>query len=308
MKVLIPGGSGHVGQFLVPFLQEIGHDVKVLSRQGELTWNPRYPDSLVHHLDWADAIINLAGRTVNCRYNAKNLTEMMESRVQSVEAISEALADCAYPPTVWLQASTATIYSHRFDAPNDEATGLIDPTVGPSKWQASEKIAVAWEAALFAQQHPGVRKVALRSAMTMSATPGSVFDVMATLTRRGLLGTYGSGKQYVSWIHERDFCRSIELLLTDPSLEGPINLCSPNPLPNREFNGILRRVVGAKLGLPAPAWALEIGAAMMRTETELILKSRRVIPTRLLNQGFKFDFPDWRTAAEDLSRRLTAEG
>ena len=308
MKVLIPGGSGHVGQFLVPFLKEIGHEVRVLSRQGELTWNPRYPDSLVHHLDWADAITNLAGRTVNCRYNAKNLTEMMESRVQSVEAISEALADCAYPPTVWLQASTATIYSHRFDAPNDEGTGLINPTVGPSKWQASEKIAVAWEAALFSQKHPGVRKVALRSAMTMSATPGSVFDVMATLARRGVLGTYGSGKQYVSWIHERDFCRSIELLLTDLSLEGSINLCSPNPLPNREFNGILRQAVGAKLGLSAPAWALEIGAAMMKTETELILKSRRVIPTRLLQQGFKFDFPDWQTAAEDLSRRLTAGG
>jgi uncharacterized protein len=304
MKVLIPGGSGHVGQILVPFLSESGHEVRVLSRQGELAWNPYYPNSLVSHLDWADAIINLAGRTVNCRYNAKNLAEMMESRVRSVEAISEALTDCAFPPSVWLQASTATIYSHRFDAPNDEADGLIDPTVGPSKWQASEKIAVAWEAALFAQRHPGVRKVALRSAMTMSATPRSVFDVMATLARRGVLGTYGSGKQYVSWIHERDFCRSIELLLADSSLEGPINLCSPNPLPNWEFNRILRRAVGAKLGLPAPAWALEIGAAMMKTETELILKSRRVVPARLLQHGFKFYFPDWKEAALEISSRL----
>jgi NAD dependent epimerase/dehydratase family enzyme len=140
--------------------------------------------------------------------------------------------------------------------------------------------------------------------MTMSATPRSVFDVMATLARRGVLGTYGSGKQYVSWIHERDFCRSIELLLADSSLEGPINLCSPNPLPNWEFNRILRRAVGAKLGLPAPAWALEIGAAMMKTETELILKSRRVVPARLLQHGFKFYFPDWKEAALEISSRL----
>ncbi|MEI7577455.1 MAG: DUF1731 domain-containing protein [Armatimonadota bacterium] len=308
MKVLIPGGSGHVGQILVPFLTKSGHEVRVLSRKGDLAWNPRYPDSLVHHLDWADAIINLAGRSVNCRYNAKNLAEMMESRVQSVEAVSEALTDCAYPPTVWLQASTATIYSHRLDAPNDEQTGRIDPIVGPPKWQASERIALAWEAALFADSHPRIRKVALRSAMTMSATPGSVFDVMAKLARCGLLGTYSDGKQYVSWIHELDFCRAVELLLGDTSLDGPVNLCSPHPLPNREFNRILREAVGSHFGLHSPKWALEIGAAMMKTETELILKSRRVIPKRLLDHGFRFDYSDWQPAAQDLAKRLKAEG
>ncbi len=304
MKVLIPGGSGHVGQILAPFLTAQGHETRVLSRRGEFSWDPLNPDSVVRHFDWADAVINLAGRTVNCRYNAANLSEMMDSRVRSVQTISSALTDCAYPPSVWLQASTATIYSHRLDAPNDEATGLIDPTKGPLKWQASERIAIAWEDALFAGDHPTVRKVALRSAMTMSATPGSVFAVMATLARRGLLGTYGNGKQFVSWIHELDFCRAIDLLLQDDTFAGPINLCSPNPLPNREFNQILRTSVGAKLGLPTPAWALEIGALFMKTETELILKSRRVVPTRLLEHGYKFTYPTWPEAAKDLSSRL----
>ena len=304
MKILIPGGSGHVGQMLVPHLAAQGHEVKVLSRRGEHPWVPNNPDSIVRHLDWADAVINLAGRTVNCRYNQTNLDQMMQSRVQSVETISAALSDCAYPPSVWLQASTATIYSHRFDVPNDESGGLINPTKGPPKWQASERIAIAWEEALFNAEHPTVRKVALRSAMTMSTIQGSVFAVMVTLARRGLLGTYGSGRQYVSWIHELDFCRAIDLLLDAPSLTGPINLCSPNPLPNREFNAILRGSVGALFGLPSPQWALEIGAFMMQTETELILKSRRVVPTRLLEQGFQFQYPEWQAAAVELASRL----
>lgn len=307
MKVIIPGGSGHVGQSLAPYLEACGHEVRVVSRSGEHRWVIGDPDTVVRHLDWADAIINLAGRTVNCRYNRANLEEMMRSRVDSVQTISDALTDCAYPPSVWLQASTATIYSHRLDAPNDETIGIIDPTTGPSKWRASEQIAIAWESALFEKDHSGVRKVALRSAMTMSPVPGSVFDVMSTLARRGLLGTFGSGEQYVSWIHDTDFCRSIKFLLENETISGPINLCSPNPLPNREFNRILRQSVGAKVGFPTPAWALEIGAWAMRTETELILKSRRVVPTRLLELGFKFNFPTWPEAASDLAKKLSAK-
>ena len=304
MRILIPGGSGHVGQILVPYLTCLGHEVRVLSRSVEPIWDPTDPDSVVRHLDWADAVVNLAGRTVNCRYNPKNLSDMLESRVQSVETISKALTDCAYPPRVWLQASTATIYSHRYDSPNDEESGIIDPTEGPPKWRASEQIALQWEEAFFRESLPSVRRVALRSAMTMSATPGSVFDVMVHLARRGLLGTYGDGRQYVSWIHERDFCRSVEFLLHENSVQGAVNICSPNPLPNREFNKILRQAAGATVGLPCPKWALEMGALAMQTETELILKSRRVVPQRLLSEGFTFEVPEWNKASLEIASRL----
>jgi hypothetical protein len=207
---------------------------------------------------------------------------------------------------VWLQASTATIYTHRFDAANDEITGILggDEPGAPPKWTASIGIAKAWEAALEAAPTPSTRKVALRSAMTMSVDEGSVFDVFSRLTRRGLGGPIAGGRQYVSWIHEADFCRSISFLLERDDLEGPVNLTSPNPLPQREFARILREAWGVRLGLPATSWMIEIGTLAMRTESELVLKSRRVVPTRLLEAGFEFQFPDWEAAARELVGRM----
>jgi uncharacterized protein (TIGR01777 family) len=230
---------------------------------------------------------------------------MMGSRVDSTRAIGLAIAAAERPPHTWLQMSTATIYAHRFDGPNDETTGLIggDEPNTPTYWRTSIDIAQAWERTLAEANTPATRKVALRSAMVMGTEPGSVFDVLQRLTRCGLGGTIAGGQQYMSWIHERDFTRAIRFLLEHDEIDGPINLASPDPLPQRFLMAELRSAVGVPLGVPATAWLLEIAAFVHRTDTELLLKSRRVIPGRLLKAGFEFDFPDWADAARDLVQR-----
>ncbi len=308
MRIVLPGGSGHVGAVLRRAFDARGWTTVVLSRRpqgGEILWDGESVGPWAEALDGADAVINLAGRTVDCRYTPEHLREMMDSRVLSTRAVGEAIRAAANPPRVWLQASTATIYAHRFDAPNDEATGLLggDEPGAPPKWNASIAVAKAWEAALDAAETPRTRKVALRSAIAMSPDRESAFDVLATLARRGLGGPAGNGRQYVSWIHEADFVAAVLFLLERDDLAGPINVCAPNPLPNRDFACALRRAVGAPFGLPAAPWMLEIGARLLGTETELILKSRRVVPARLLEAGFAFRFPDWPEAARDLARR-----
>jgi uncharacterized protein len=263
------------------------------------------PGAWAAELDGADVVINLAGRSVNCRYNAANRREIMGSRMDSTRAVGEAIARAAHPPQVWLQASTATIYAHRFDAPNDEATGIIggNEPGAPDTWRFSIDVAAAWERACEQAPTPRTRKVLMRSAMVMSPDAGGIFDTLLGLVRRGLGGRAGDGRQYISWIHERDFVRVIEWLLEHEEVTGAVNLASPNPVPNAEFMRDLRRAAGIRIGLPATRWMLEMGAVLMRTETELILKSRRVVPGRLLAAGFEFDFPHWAAAAEDLCRR-----
>jgi hypothetical protein len=205
---------------------------------------------------------------------------------------------------VWLQSSTATIYAHRYDAANDEATGMVGGAEEgmPDSWRFSIGVAKAWERAAEEAEVRGTRKVILRSAVTMSPDRGGVFDVLLGLTRLGLGGTNGDGRQYVSWIHEVDFVRAVRWLI-DHEVSGVFNLASPNPLPNREFMRGLREAWGTRLGLPAARWMLEIGARVLRTETELVLKSRRVVPGRLLEEGFVFEYPEWAGAAADLCRR-----
>lgn len=288
-----------------------GHEVVVLSRRpvrGDascILWDGETLGDWRATFEDADAVINLAGRTVNCRYNAANLKQMMDSRVRSAAVVGEAIATCAHPPKVWLQASTATIYAHRFDAANDEATGILggEEPDSPPTWRASIEIAKAWEAAALALQTDGTRLVLLRSALTLSPDKGSVFDVLCSLACRGLGGRLGTGRQYVSWVHEDDFCRAVEFLIHEPTLAGPVNICSPNPLPQAEFARHLRKALGVPIGLPAAEWMVEIGTWLKRTESELVLKSRRVVPGRLLAHGFEFDFPDWDRAAADLVRR-----
>lgn len=311
MKVVLAGGSGHVGALLIRHFRSQNADITLLSRKSTavdgvrtVVWDGKNPGSWAAEIDGADVVINLAGRTVNCRYNAENLRQMMESRVDSTRAVGQAIQAAKNPPAVWLQSSTANIYAHRFDAPNDEATGILGGNeVGePPKWVASIEIAKACEAALDAFETPRTRKVALRSAMTMATDPGSVFDVLYGLTRNGLGGTLGTGRQYVSWIHEFDFARAIQFLI-DGDLAGPVNLASPNPLPQAEFAADLRAAAHRWFGLPALAWMVEIGCLAMRIESELVLKSRRVVPGRLFEAGFTFDFPTWPAAAADLVRR-----
>ncbi|HRE80316.1 MAG TPA: DUF1731 domain-containing protein [Opitutaceae bacterium] len=325
MKVVIAGGTGQVGNILIRYLHAAGHDCVVLTRKGQVApsvqaegkgavqfvlWDGASLGTWVNELEGAGAIINLAGRSVNCRYHQQNLQAMMESRIESTRVIGIALSQARLPPPVWLQASTATVYAHRYDAPNDEKSGVIGGTeIGvPALWKKSVEIALAWEETLFRASTPNVRRVALRSAMVMSPDRGGIFDVLCSLARRGLGGTQGSGDQFVSWIHETDFAHAVIFLLRRNDLHGAINLCSPAPLPNRDFLHALRTSLGVRFAPRNPAWLLEIGAFFMRTETELILKSRRVIPGRLRQEGYSFQFPTWAEAVADLVPRWKTEG
>jgi uncharacterized protein (TIGR01777 family) len=315
MKIVIPGGSGQVGVVLARAFQAEGHEVVVLGRKPArsswrtIEWDGKSIGPWMDEIDRADVVINLAGRSVNCRYNTENQRQMMDSRVESTRVVGEAIATVPNPPKVWLQASTATIYAHRFDAPNDDATGIIggNEPAAPDKWNFSVEIAKSWERAANEAITPKTRKVLMRSAVTMSPDRGGIFDTMLGIVRAGLGGTAGSGKQYVSWIHDHDFLRSIYWLIEHDDLEGPINISSPNPLPNREFMRIFREAWGTRFGLPAMEWQLAIGALFMSTETELVLKSRRVIPKLLTDSGFRFEFPHWGDAARDLCRRWREE-
>ena len=310
MKLIIPGGTGQVGTMLASaFCNE--HEVVILSRGGRapngriVYWDGETLGDWITELEGADAVINLAGLTVNCRYTARNRRLIKESRERSTRVVGEALARCARPPRVWLQASTATIYAHRYDAANDETTGIIggnEPNA-PDTWRFSIDVATGWERAAREFSLPRTRTVLLRSAMTMSPDRGGVCDVLLGLVRHGLGGRHGDGRQYISWIHEHDFARAILWLIDHEDLSGAVNLAAPNPLPDADFMRILREQWGVRVGLPATKWMLEIGAFFLRTETELILKSRRVVPGKLLQSGFEFEFPSWREAAAELCRR-----
>ena len=231
---------------------------------------------------------------------------ILDSRVKSTRVLGQAITDCKRPPRIWLQSSTATIYAHRFDAANDEATGIIggNELNVDDTWKFSIDVAKAWESEAKAFVSKATRQVLLRSAMVMSPDQDGVFDVLRGLAKKGLGGRNGNGKQFVSWIHEADFCRCIDRLISDDSLSGPVNIASPNPIPNAQFMQELRSALGVKFGLPAPKWILEIGAIFMKTETELMLKSRQVVPGRLLDAGFSFSFPDWATACRDLASKF----
>lgn len=313
MKTIIAGGRGHVGAVLLRAFAAKGIETVVLSRSTRpiknasrvVKWDGETLEAWRHEIDGADVVINLAGRSVDCRYNAKNLAEMLASRLRSTSVIGEAIAAARKPPAVWLQAGTATIYAHRYDAANNETTGIIggDEPGSPPKWNASVGIARAWELALERAETPHTRKVMMRSAMVMSADKGSVFDVLATLTRRGLGGTLGDGKQFVSWVHEDDFAKAANWLIEHDEIKGAVNIAAPEPLPNREFMRILREACGRTWGLPAPNWLLEIGCWALRTESELVLKSRRVVSGRLSNSRFEFTYKKWHDAARDLAGR-----
>jgi uncharacterized protein (TIGR01777 family) len=311
MKIVIPGGSGQVGTVLARAFVATGHEVVVLSRTPSAAawrvaaWDARTLGDWAKEIDGADVVINLAGRIVNCRYTPENRRLIMDSRVDSTRLIGRAIASAARQPRLWLQASTATIYAHQYDAPNDEATGILggDEPGAPDTWRFSIDVAKAWEQAANEAVTPDTRKVLMRSAMTMSPDRGGIFDVLLGLVRHGLGGTSGNGQQYISWIHDNDFIRAIDWVITHEELSGPINFAAPNPLPNADFMRILRQAWGTRIGLPAAKWMLELGAVFMRTETELVLKSRRVIPGRLRETGFEFEFPAWAEAAEDLCGR-----
>jgi uncharacterized protein (TIGR01777 family) len=312
MKIVIPGGTGQVGTILSRAFVRDGHNVTVLGRGTApstpwrfVAWDAATQGGWAAELEGADAVINLAGRNVNCRYSPRNRRAIRDSRVNSVRAVGEAIARCRTPPRVWLQASTATIYTHRLDAPNDEATGILGGSEpdAPDTSRFSIDVATAWERGFDEVALPHMRKVLLRSAITLSPDPAGAFNILLRLVRYGLGGRSGNGLQYVSWIHEADFVRAVRWLIESDSVAGPVNIAAPNPVPNDEFMRTLRAAWGIRVGIPAPGWLLGIGAFLIGTETELLLKSRRVVPGILAQRGFTFEFPDWAGAAKNLCRR-----
>lgn len=323
MRILLPGGSGQVGTMLARHLHAHGHQVTVLSRSPELhahhpwrtlAWNGRTPGPWTSELHTANAVIHLSGRSVNCRYTPENRAAIYNSRTEPTLLLGRLIADSPTPPSLWLNASTSTFYRHALDRPQDEFTGELgdrphergtrEPADLPETWSFSIDVAHRWEEALAAIPTRHTRKIRLRSSMVMSPDEGGVFSVMSKLARLGLGGSQGSGKQFVSWIHEADLCRAVDLLLEHPEItdetSGVVNLSAPGPLPNRDFLRILRRAWHQTIGLPGPRLALELGAIAMQTETELILKSRWVLPTLLRRHGFQFQFPSWAEAAPAL--------
>ena len=312
MKIVIPGGTGHLGSALTRSFRDAGHRVILLSRNVESPgplWDGQTLGDWVQDLDGADVVINLAGRSVDCRYDARHRDEILRSRVDSTRVIGEAIASVARPPKVWLQASTATIYAHRYDVANDERGGILggsEPDV-PEEWRFSVDVARAWEKTLDDATTPRTRKVKMRTGIVMSPSRGGAFHALLRHIRLGF-GRFGDGRQYMSWIHERDFVRAVEWLIAHDLVDGAVNITSPEPLTNDDFTRILAEEWGRERLIPTQEWMVEIGAWLLRTEPELVLKSRRVIPKRLLEQGFTFEFPRWNEAARDLCARVRGAG
>ena len=297
-KLIIAGANGFMARYITRHFLALGWEVVGLARREEgldkgcryVHWDGESLQAWAAEVDGADALINLVGRSVNCRYTTKNKAEMMNSRVESTKLLAEVVRQCAQPPEVWLNSSTATIYRHAEDRPQGD-----EGEIGRG---FSVEIAKAWERAFFEADTPaGVRKVALRTAMVMADEKGTVFDYLLSLAKCGLGGKVGSGQQMVSWIHAEDLCRSIEWLVNHPEIDGTVNLTAPDPLTNAELMRHFREAAGMPLGLPATRWMAEVGAFVLSTEAELVLKSRWVVPTRLQSHGFVFKHPEFNPAA-----------
>jgi hypothetical protein len=313
-KIVIAGGSGFLGRALAAHFQKRGYAITILTRFPgagacarppcairEVGWEARTPGNWTRELEDATAMINLVGQSVNCRYHERNRKLILESRVDSTRVIGQAIAKCKAPPPVWINSSTATIYKHAFGRAWDES-GEIGATP-EAKDEFSIEVATAWERAFDETPTPATRKVATRTAMVLGREKNSVFPMLRRLARLGLGGPMGNGRQFVSWIHEDDFCRATEWLLAQETLNGAVNVAAPNPVTNAEMMKIFRNACGMPVGLPATKWMLEIGAFFLRTETELIIKSRRVVPRRLVESGFEFCYPVLSEAVDGLCER-----
>ncbi len=305
-RIVIAGGSGFLGGVLAGYFRKLGCEIVILTRRPHSTipgiryiiWDGQSLRPWARELDGSDALINLAGLSVNCRYHARNRRRILESRLDSTRVLGEAIAGCARPPRVWFNSSTATIYRHTFGPAWDESEEIAGSPAAKDIF--SVEVAIAWEKVFNEAKTPVARKVLLRSAMVLGLGGNSVFPALRRLVRLGLGGRMANGRQYVSWIHQDDYCRAVEWLLDHDDLSGAVNIAAPNPLTNADMMRTLREVCRMPIGLPATLSMLEIGAFFLRTETELIIKSRRVIPGRLLKSGFQFHYASIRDAFEDL--------
>jgi len=308
--VVIFGANGFLGRYLCRHFVRRGREVVAVARSREgwsgdgmfLEWNGVDPGPWTLALEGAGLVINLAGRSVNCRYDEANRREILDSRVESTRCIGAAIADCRVPPAVWMNASTATWYRHAEDGPQGEWRG--EPGEG-----FSVEVARAWEEAFFGAATPAAtRKLALRTGMVLAHEPGTVFEVLSKLVRWGLGGAQAGGRQRVSWMHLDDWIAALEWLESQTLADGVFNLTAPEAPTNAEWMRAFRTVHGAPLGLPASRWMLEIGARLLRTETELVRKSRWVAPSRLAAGGFRWRWPELQPALENLIERPGLEG
>jgi len=294
-RIVLAGAGGFIGRYLAARFAESGDTVVTIGRSGaDANWGDAAAIGAL--LEGSDILINLAGKSVNCRYTRKNMAAIFSSRLLTTAALGEALQAAANPPKLWFNASTATIYRHADDRPMTDETGELGSGF-------SVNVATAWEREFFAHSLAGVRQVALRMAIVLG--DGSALTPLVMLTRLGLGGPQFGGKtrgarQRFSWVHIEDVYRAIEFLSTSPDFGDTVNVTSPNPVENRDLMAILRRVLGVRFGIPLFGWMLEVGAFGIRTETELLLKSRWVVPTRLLAAGFEFKFPQLDGALRDI--------
>ncbi|WP_458126001.1 TIGR01777 family oxidoreductase [Paenibacillus sp. Z3-2] len=279
-KVVLAGGTGFVGQDFVQRFRKLGYEVLIISRQpGHIAWEDRA--GIIEALEEAEVLINLAGKSVNCRYTDENRKVILESRTRTTRILGESVLVCNRPPELWINSSTATIYRHAEDRPMTEKEGEIGSGF-------SVDVAKAWEQAFFEFSLPSTRQIALRIAIVLGE--GGVMVPMTNLVRFGLGGSQGAGTQQFSWIHIEDLFRMVIYLQEHPQLNGVFNASSPHPVTNRELMASLREQMGVRIGLPSPRWMLELGARFIQTETELVLKSRWVIPERLEREGFTFTY------------------
>lgn len=286
MKVVIAGGSGFMGRYLETRFIDDGHSVVILTREpkykNDIYWDGENLGNWTSILEGADVLINLAGKSVDCRYTKANKAAIFSSRLKSTSILGMALKSLTNPPSIWINSSTATIYEHSLFIPNDEETGIVGSGF-------SVEVAKAWEKTFFDFTLNNTRKVALRTAIVLGDKGGALVP-MKRLTKLGVGGKMGKGNQMVSWVHQEDVYRAILFITSNADVSGVVNVSTPNPVTNSVFMKALQKAVGISFGLPHFKILLEIGAFLIRTETELILKSRFVLPTKLTKLGFKFKY------------------
>lgn len=292
MKIIIAAGTGFLGQNLEKYFTEKGDQVYILTRnpkrKNEIYWDAKTIGEWKNSLEQSDILINLAGKSVDCRYHEKNKAEIYASRINSTKILQKAVNLCSEPPKVWLNASSATIYVHSEKHMNTEENGIIGDDF-------SMNICKSWEEEFFKIQNEGIRKVALRTSIVLGNN-GGAFPKLKMITKLGLGGKQGRGNQMVSWIHIDDFCRAIDWIIQDKTIEATINITAPVPLSNEAMMKKLRNQFKAPFGLDAAVWQLEIASIFMKTETELLLKSRNVYPEKLLESGFQFSYSTFEEA------------
>lgn len=290
-KIIIAGGTGFVGKYLTKQFSNLGYQVIIISRQkGHIQWNDKI--AIVSALENSELLINLAGKSVDCRYNEKNKAEILKSRTETTGTLGDAILQCSNPPELWINSSTATIYRHAEDRPMTESTGEIGKGF-------SVDVATSWEKSFFAFKLPQTRQVALRMAIVLGKDGGAIKPLI-NLVRFGLGGKQGKGNQMFSWIHIEDLYNIIIFFQSNKALTGVYNSSSPNPVDNKTLMKSLRQAMKVKICLPSPTWLLEIGAVIIKTETELVLKSRWVVPEKLIESGYTFKFTALESALENI--------